>query len=252
MPPDSPIAPTILPSIRSGRPPSTGTAPCRARILRPSPPAASTSCSALVGRLKRAAERALSTAMFTLAACVPSSFSKYTRSPAVSTIAAAIVQLFLRASASAAAAAFLAVSALIDRPYGFGSCANALAAHNVSTLAPARLQTDRRDMAGPPSTGAGAPPPARTPADASPRIRISSVRHGRRRSLSALILLHLGVRHRIRRIECELFMTANRLWPIRFEHRIPLAGKIRFDSVLFRERDGQGKGRIRARKSGDR
>ena len=80
---------------------------------------------------------------------------------------------------------------------------------------------------------------------------MSSVRHGRRRSLSALILLHLGVRHRIRRIECELFMTANRLWPIRFEHRIPLAGKIRFDSVLFRERDGQGKGRIRARKSGD-
>jgi hypothetical protein len=46
-------------------------------------------------------------------------------------------------------------------------------------------------------------------------------------------------------------MTANRLWPIRFEHRIPLAGKMRFDSVLFRERDGQGKGRIRARKSGD-
>src|SRR4029453_3531425 len=80
---------------------------------------------------------------------------------------------------------------------------------------------------------------------------MSSVRHGRRRSLSALILLHLGVRHRIRRIECELFMTANRLWPIRFEHRIPLAGKMRFDSVLFRERDGQGKGRIRARKSGD-
>jgi hypothetical protein len=46
-------------------------------------------------------------------------------------------------------------------------------------------------------------------------------------------------------------MTANRLWPIRFEHRIPLAGKMRFDSVLFRERDGQGKGRIGARKSGD-
>src|SRR4029450_5529557 len=245
MPPDSPIAPTILPSIRSGRPPSTGTAPCRARILRPSPPAASTSCSALVGRLKRAAERALSTAIFTLAACVPSSFSKYTRSPAVSTIAAAIVQLFLRASASAVAAAFLAFSALIDMPYGFGSCANALAAHNVSTLAPARLQTDRRDMAGPPSTGAGAlqpslgvrfaratadppepwrrrAPPARTHADAWARLRMSSVRHGRRRCLSALILLHLGVRHRIRRIECELFMTANRLWPIRFEHRIPL------------------------------
>jgi hypothetical protein len=46
-------------------------------------------------------------------------------------------------------------------------------------------------------------------------------------------------------------MTANRLWPIRFEHRIPLAGKMRFESVLFRERYGQGKGRIRARKSGD-
>jgi hypothetical protein len=40
-------------------------------------------------------------------------------------------------------------------------------------------------------------------------------------------------------------------WPIRFEHRIPLAGKMRFDSVLFRERGGQGKGRIRARKSGN-
>src|SRR5262245_41744105 len=89
--------------------------------------------------------------MLTLAAWVPSSFSKYTRSPAVSTIAAAIVQLFLRASASAAAAAFLALSALIDMPYGFGICPNALAAHNVSTPAPARLQTDRRDMAAPPS-----------------------------------------------------------------------------------------------------
>src|SRR4030095_7995477 len=45
--------------------------------------------------------------------------------------------------------------------------------------------------------------------------------------------------------------SSDLLWPIRFEHRIPLAGKIRFDSVLFRERDGQGKGRLRARKSGD-
>ena len=32
------------------------------------------------------------------------------------------------------------------------------------------------------STGAGAPPPARTDADASPRIHMSSARHGRRRS----------------------------------------------------------------------
>src|SRR2546422_5526337 len=37
-------------------------------------------------------------------------------------------------------------------------------------------------------TGAGAPPPARTNADASPRIRLSSARRGRRRSLYLLAL----------------------------------------------------------------
>src|SRR5262245_17473009 len=36
-------------------------------------------------------------------------------------------------------------------------------------------------------------------------------------------------------------MIAKRLWTIRFDHRIPLAGKMRSDSVLFRRRGGQGR-----------
>jgi hypothetical protein len=62
-------------------------------------------------------------------------------------MAAAIVQLFLRASASAEAAAFLAVSPLTDMPYGFGICANALAAHSISSDSPANFTIGRRIMA---------------------------------------------------------------------------------------------------------
>src|SRR2546421_4727238 len=126
------MAPTILPSMMSGRPPSTGTAPCKARKRTPAPPAARMSCIALVGRLNRTEERALSCAMFTLATCVPSIFSKYTRSPAVSTMAIAILKPLLPASAIDVAAILLAVSRLTDAPYGFGSCANAGAAANTA------------------------------------------------------------------------------------------------------------------------
>jgi hypothetical protein len=41
VPPDIPIAPTILPSITMGTPPSTGTAPSSPSVLNPSPPLAS-------------------------------------------------------------------------------------------------------------------------------------------------------------------------------------------------------------------
>src|SRR5215813_14448176 len=57
--PETPIAPMILPSTKMGIPPSTGTAPSRPRMRRPAPPAASASWKALVGRLNRAADRAL-------------------------------------------------------------------------------------------------------------------------------------------------------------------------------------------------
>src|SRR4029079_1676355 len=53
--------------------------------------------------------------------------SKYTSSPCVSTIATAIVQLFFFASAIAAGAIFLAVSAVIDGPYIGCACAKARA-----------------------------------------------------------------------------------------------------------------------------
>src|SRR5438045_4097007 len=129
------MAPTILPPMMRGRPPSTGTAPCSARKRTPAPPAARMSCIALVGRLNRTEDRALSCAMLTLATCVPSIFSKYTRSPAMSTIAIAIFQLFLLASATDNAAIFFASAALIDAPYGFGICANAGAEASTTSAA---------------------------------------------------------------------------------------------------------------------
>jgi hypothetical protein len=50
----------------------------------------------------------LAIATWTLPVCVPSIFSKYTRSPAESTTATAIAQLFLRASATAGADGYIA------------------------------------------------------------------------------------------------------------------------------------------------
>src|SRR5205823_2239540 len=49
--PETPTAPTSLPSISRGTPPSTGTAPSSRRTRRPTPPPASASWNALVGRL---------------------------------------------------------------------------------------------------------------------------------------------------------------------------------------------------------
>src|SRR5260370_16242782 len=40
VPPDAPMAPTILPPMTRGRPPSTGTAPCSPRNRTPPPPPA--------------------------------------------------------------------------------------------------------------------------------------------------------------------------------------------------------------------
>src|SRR5688572_1854523 len=76
VPPDAPLAPTIFPPDTSGIPPSTGMAPSIASIRSPSPPAANASCNAYVGRLKRAAERAVDCATWTLPTCVSSIFSK--------------------------------------------------------------------------------------------------------------------------------------------------------------------------------
>src|SRR5258706_151227 len=53
----------------------------------------------------------------------------------MSVTANAIFQLFLRASASAAAASFLAFSRLMGAPYGFGICASALDAHSANNMA---------------------------------------------------------------------------------------------------------------------
>src|SRR5262252_5440664 len=60
-------------------------------------------------------------ATVTLPACVASIFSKYTRSPAISTTATAIAQLFLTASARAGAATYFAASRGIGKPYGCGA-----------------------------------------------------------------------------------------------------------------------------------
>src|SRR4051812_4546097 len=112
--PLTPIAPTILPSTSSGMPPSSGRTPGMPRIAIRPPSTASS--NALLGRLNRTAVRALSCATCELATWVSSARSKYSRSPAVSTMATATVQPFLRASAAAAAAALRAVSRLIDAP----------------------------------------------------------------------------------------------------------------------------------------
>src|SRR2546427_3932172 len=74
-PPDSPTAPTIFPAEISGTPPSTGTAPSNLKSRSPAPPPATPSWNTLVGRLKSAAERALSWATLTLPIWVPSIFS---------------------------------------------------------------------------------------------------------------------------------------------------------------------------------
>ena len=82
------------------------------------------SWNALVERLNSAAHRAFACATATLACCVSSIFSKYTRNPAGSTIATAMFQLFARASANAAAAAFFDSSDPIARPYVIGPSLN--------------------------------------------------------------------------------------------------------------------------------
>src|SRR6267378_1239885 len=74
--PEAPMAPTILPSMTIGKPPSSGTAPSSPSMRRPAPPPATASWNTLVGRLNRAAERALPIATATLPVWVASIFSR--------------------------------------------------------------------------------------------------------------------------------------------------------------------------------
>jgi hypothetical protein len=83
---------------------------------KPAPPPATTSCRALLGRLKSSAVRALPIAISTDPVCVLSSFCSITSDPVVSRMAVATGQLFLFASASDAAIAFLAASSDMGAP----------------------------------------------------------------------------------------------------------------------------------------
>src|SRR6266446_4868514 len=61
-------------------------------------------------------------------------------------MATAIVQLFFLASASAGAATFLALSRLMDMPYGIANCAIANVGHNTKSRATKALNTDCSDI----------------------------------------------------------------------------------------------------------
>ena len=87
---------------RAAAPPSTAVIP--GRLSMATRPPATISSSALVGRLNRAAVRALCVAISAEAGCVPSSRCKSTRWPPSSTMAMTTFQPFPIASASAAAA----------------------------------------------------------------------------------------------------------------------------------------------------
>ena len=69
----------------------------------------------------------------------------------MSTIATTGVLWALRASASAAAAVFLAFSSEMGAPYGGVPCANAADVYNANIKTPPHLKTDCSSMADPPS-----------------------------------------------------------------------------------------------------
>src|SRR5512132_3905434 len=72
--------------------------------------------------------------------------SKYTRSPAGSTIATAIVQPFLRASARAGTAIFFAASSVTGGPYGLDiCCADAAAAQQANARIVRKRESDWRE-----------------------------------------------------------------------------------------------------------
>src|SRR5262249_10556661 len=76
VPPEAPTAPTIFPPSIKGIPPSTGTAPGRPSIRRPTPPCATVSWNDFVGRLNRTVGRFFWIDPLPLRVCVPSIFSK--------------------------------------------------------------------------------------------------------------------------------------------------------------------------------
>src|SRR6266853_2113658 len=115
--PDTPIAPIILPSAIMGRPPSARHAP-KVKVLKPTPPPASASSSALVGRRNSTEVHALSSAIRPEESCALSNRCSITRLPPESTTAIATAQLFFTASASAADAALFAASNEMGAPYG--------------------------------------------------------------------------------------------------------------------------------------
>jgi len=107
--PETPMAPTILPPATIGTPPSATHAP-NVNTRRPTPPPATASSSALVGRRNSTAVRALASASRTEDNCALSRRCNISRLPPESTIAIDTPHLFVVASASAAAMTFFAAA----------------------------------------------------------------------------------------------------------------------------------------------
>src|ERR1700733_5827554 len=114
--PETPMAPTILPSTTIGKPPSSGVMSFTARRRSPAPPAAMASSSALLGRLKVSAVRALPSDAPMAASWALSPLWNITRLPPLSRMVMATCKEFFVASSSAAAIARLASSSVIAGP----------------------------------------------------------------------------------------------------------------------------------------
>src|ERR1700679_816750 len=121
MPPLAPIAPTSLPSLTIGKPPSDATAPPRGNMLSVAGDGAPlapliTSANTLLGLRNNAAARALACEIGIDAYCVPSIVACAIRLPAGSTTVIDIFQLCFFASVIAATIALLASSRLSGAP----------------------------------------------------------------------------------------------------------------------------------------
>jgi cytochrome P450 len=116
VPPETPMAPMILPSAMIGMPPSIGLAPVRRRRRRLAPPWATASSNALVGRRNATADQALSRATSMLPSGAPSMRCSMTTLPPASRIVMTMPQLFFLDSASAPAIAFFACSSVMGGP----------------------------------------------------------------------------------------------------------------------------------------
>src|ERR1700685_1320287 len=116
--PDTPMAPMILPSTMTGKPPSIGVMAFSANSRMPAPPAAMASSSALLGRLNSSAVRALPSVTVVADSWALSALWNMIMLPPLSRMVMATCQEFLAASSSAAAMARLAWSRVIGGPYG--------------------------------------------------------------------------------------------------------------------------------------